>query len=181
MELFPNPHIGKCVCIDWDLYCRDFVDIAIPYAISLIQFVSDRTGLEIKAYYQESASGNVHVALKFNQNITALDAFLIRAWMGDDETRLRLDLARYMKSGSLHEMNRCFQDKIRIKDGQANLTSAGPWIRLEGEENQLPAITTQEAHALISRMQEECLKRKMEVKKECNLIESNASTEKSTT
>jgi hypothetical protein len=148
-----NLYIGRCVCIDWDLYYSEFLKLAKGHTLTLIKTVEERTGYKVEAYYQQSASGNVHIALRFNKSVTVLQAFLIRAWMGDDQQRLRLDLARYFKSGSLHEMNRCFQDKIKIKNGQAVLSSAGPWIRFE--EIELPAITTQEAHALILNLQEE--------------------------
>jgi hypothetical protein len=148
-----NKFIGRCVCVDWDLYFNDFLNTAMDYTRILVKKVEERTGREIESFYQESANGNVHVALRFNQSVTVLDAFLIRAWMGDDETRLRLDLARYFKTGSLHEMNRCFQSKIKLKGGQASLSSAGPWIRLDQKE--LPGISTQEAHALISKLQKE--------------------------
>jgi hypothetical protein len=149
-----NLYIGKCLCIDWDLYFDDFLKIALNHTRVLIQTVEEKTRRKTEAFYQESASGNVHIALKFEHPVTVLDAFMIRAWLGDDETRLRLDLARYFKTGSLHEMNRCFQDKIKIKNGQATLKSAGPWIRFD-IEIELPGITTREAHALISNLQEE--------------------------
>jgi hypothetical protein len=148
-----NLDMGKCVCIDWDLYFTDFLKMAMKHTQVLVETVQERTGMKARVFYQESASGNVHIALKFPKSVTVLDGFLIRAWMGDDETRLRLDLARYFKSGSLYEMNRCFQNKIKVKGGQASLQNAGPWIPLE--EIVLPGISSSEAHALISRLQEE--------------------------
>jgi hypothetical protein len=163
MEHRGNIYIGRCVCIDWDLYFNDFLKIATNHTRKLIETIEERSGRKVEAFYQESSGGNVHIALRFPQSLTVLDAFLIRGWMGDDETRLRLDLARYYKTGSLHEINRCFQSKIRVKGGQASLTNAGPWIRLE--EKELPGITTMEAHTLISNLQEE-RRKAQHVKKE---------------
>lgn len=149
-----NVLIGKCVCIDWDIYYSDFLNMAKSHTLALIYLVNERMGMKAEVHYQESASGNVHIRLRFPQKVTVLEAFLIRAWMADDETRLRLDLARYFKTGSLHEMNRCFQSKIKFKGGQATLKEAGPWIKFE-EDRDLPAVTTPEAHAFISNLQEE--------------------------
>jgi hypothetical protein len=150
---FSNQAIGHCVCIDWDIFYHDFIQIAQTHTLVLIQTVREKTGCEIEAFYQESASGNVHLALRFNRDLSVLDAFLIRGWMGDDETRLRLDMARYLKTGSLWEMNRCFEHKIKVVQGQATLKSAGPWIRFDGSLK--PEGTTGEAHTLISTMQKD--------------------------
>lgn len=139
--------------------------MALTHTHTLIQTVRDKTGCQIEAYYQESASGNVHLGLRFDSEISVLDAFLIRGWMGDDETRLRLDMARYLKTGSLLEMNRCFEHKIKIRNGQVTLKSAGPWIRFPRIDSQ---GTTAEAHTVISNMQEERARRKKEMGKNDN-------------
>jgi hypothetical protein len=52
---------------------------------------------------------------------------MIRAWMFDDQTRLALDMARYLKSNDLNEMNRCFDEKGDINGSK----KAGPWIPID--------------------------------------------------
>jgi hypothetical protein len=52
--------------------------------------------------------------------------------MLDDQTRLSLDLARYLLTDSLHEMNRCFDEKATL-DGTKK---AGPWIPLDTDRDQ---------------------------------------------
>lgn len=151
--VFLNQNVGNQICIDWDICFRDFLRVAIPSTLVLIDEVKKHIELEITAWYQESAKGNVHVGLRFNKDISVLDAFMIRAFMADDSKRLRLDMARYMKTGSLHEMNRCFQNKIEIRQGQATLLDAGPWIRLQ--LHVIPDITATDARGLICKLQKE--------------------------
>jgi hypothetical protein len=156
-EIFRNQSVGNQICIDWDLYFSDFLKIAIPSTRTLIQEVEKHTGLKAIAWYQESAKGNVHIGLRFNREISVLDAFMVRAFMADDSKRLRLDMARYMRTGSLYEMNRCFQHKIEVKEGQATLMDAGPWIWL-GDTDIVDPVPN--ARAIICKLQEECLESK---------------------
>ena len=169
-EILLNLEVGKYVCIDWDIFFKDFEQGAIPYTASLLRFARKRLkqlnhdqDIPFTAYYQRSASDNVHLKLKFDIPLTILDAFLIRAWMGDDRTRLQLDAARYFRNGSLHEMNQCFDHKIKHDGQQFVVRAAGKWIRLD-YENDKSDYTTAEAHTKICNMQDECLKRKRQDK-----------------
>ena len=145
--------MGNQICIDWDLYFSDFIRLALPSTRTLINEVRQITKIGITAWYQESSNGNVHIGLRFDRDISVLDAFMIRAYLADDQQRLRLDMARYMKTGSLYEMNRCFQNKIALKDGQASLVNAGPWIRMD--EPGIPELPIANARAIICKLQEE--------------------------
>jgi hypothetical protein len=162
IPIFKNQSVGNQICIDWDLYFADFLKLAMDSTRVLIDEVRQITGLKVTAWYQESAKGNVHIGLRFDRDISVLDAFMIRGFIADDTQRLRLDMARYMRTGSLHEMNRCFQNKIEVKGGQATLLNAGPWIRLE--ETTLPGVTGKEARHLILMLQDEELRKKKRLK-----------------
>ena len=153
IPIFLNQSVGNQICIDWDLYFSDFLKLAIPSTRILVHEIRQKVGCEVKVWYQESSNGNVHLGLRFDRDISVLDAFMIRAYVADDPKRLRLDMARYMRTGSLYEMNRCFQAKIELREGQASLLSAGPWIRLE--EPDIPDISSVNPRALICRLQEE--------------------------
>ena len=159
MTYFDNQYIGKCVCIDWDLFYEDFFGRgAYRYAIALIRNLLGFMGLEpqdIDVFYQRSPNGNVHLAIRFPQSLSVLDGFMIRAWMSDDAHRLKMDLGRYARTGSLYEMNRCFQAKIHVKDGIGTQSNAGEWIRLNISETEgLPTAT--EAHTFIEDRVDEC-------------------------
>jgi len=152
ITLFDNQSIGKCICVDWDLYYSDFLKEGIPAAISLMRYLKDviLSGEEVRVYHQQSPGGNTHLAIKFDRPLSVLDGFMIRAWMGDDSQRLRLDMARYAKTGSLYEMNRCFQNKIKVTGGQGTLFNAGEWVGLDipvADPRDIP--TTSQAHTMI--------------------------------
>jgi hypothetical protein len=155
---FLNQSVGNQMCIDWDMYFTDFLKFALPSTRTLLNEAREIMKTPILAWYQESSNGHVHIGIRFDHNISVLDGFMVRAFLADDQQRLRLDMARYMKTGSLYEMNRCFQDKISIKDGQASLTTAGPWIRLD--EPEIPALPVCNPREIICKLVEECEKKK---------------------
>jgi len=138
--LFFNQAVGKEVTVDLDVWFWSFIR---PYdevpkgckpgftLISIrkrLERLEDAVGLKIKTFYRRSSNGHVHVKLVFRNEIAVLDAFMIRAWMLDDKQRLELDLARYLITGSLHEMNRCFDEKATDNGG---VKHAGPWINID--------------------------------------------------
>jgi hypothetical protein len=138
--IFQNRPIGKEITIDIDSFFWYFVrpkeeepegekpPITL-YAIRerLERMVKIKGIPPVMAYYRRSSNDHAHVKLAFKEKITVLDAFMIRAWMFDDQTRLSLDLSRYLMTDSLHEMNRCFDEKATM-DG---VKQAGPWIPLK--------------------------------------------------
>jgi hypothetical protein len=139
MNLFDNRSVGSQVTIDLDVFFTNYIrspDQVPPderIGINLfttrdrIKILEKRVGMRIEAKYRRSSSGNVHVRLFFPCEVTVLDAFMIRAWMFDDQTRLALDMARYLKSNDLNEMNRCFDEKGDINGSK----KAGPWIPID--------------------------------------------------
>ena len=147
--IFKNRNIGNEVTIDLDTYFYYFVrpQSEIPPGEKQgITLFSVRERLNrlypvirnqenvikngpwgICAKYRRSSNDHAHVKLTFISDLTVLDAFMIRAFMLDDQTRLELDLARYLLTDDLHEMNRCFDEKATI-DG---IKKSGPWIPLD--------------------------------------------------
>jgi hypothetical protein len=137
--LFNNQPVGSQVTIDLDVfftsYIRPLEDVPTDERVGLninatrgrLYLLEKRTGIKIKTMYRRSSSGNVHVRLFFPGDVSVLDAFMIRAWMMDDQTRLTLDMARYLKSNDLNEMNRCFDEKGTVNGSK----KAGPWIPIE--------------------------------------------------
>jgi len=135
--MFENGDIGNAVTVDLDTYFYYFVrpseevptDERPGISLSLMQERINRM-YEYTGYrptvmeYRRSSNDHVHLRLVFENPVSVLDGFMIRAWMLDDQTRLSLDLARYLKTRSLHEMNRCFDEKATV-DG---IKRAGPWI-----------------------------------------------------
>lgn len=148
MTLFLNRHIGKQVTVDLDTFFYYFVrpSSEIPEGEkSGITLESVRARLErmygsIPKYalkeveYRRSSKDHAHVRITFNKEISVLDGFMIRAFMLDDQTRLELDLARYLLTDDLNEMNRCFDEKAEM----GIIRKAGPWIPLSCDRNHLP-------------------------------------------
>jgi hypothetical protein len=136
---FDNRSVGSQVTIDLDVFFQYYIrspqDVPENERIGLniiatrerLNFLKMKFGIKIEAKYRRSSSGNVHVRLFFPYEVSVLDAFMIRAWMMDDQTRLTLDMARYLKSNDLNEMNRCFDEKGTINGAK----KAGPWIPIE--------------------------------------------------
>jgi hypothetical protein len=143
--LFPNQSVGKSVTVDIDVYFEYFIrrieeipldekpGILIGMIRDRFERLEKRLNTKLSADYRRSSNGHVHLRIYFNQEITVLDAFMIRAWMLDDRQRLALDEARYLITGSLHEMNRCFDEKATM-DG--TVKRAGPWIPLGHDKEQ---------------------------------------------
>lgn len=137
--IFKNQGIGNTVTVDLDTYFFYFVrrknevpedekpGICLETVRERLKRMYPKIDNEpVIAHYRRSSNDHVHVKLEFLQELSVLDAFMIRAWMLDDQTRLSLDLARYLMTGSLHEMNRCFDEKATLDSTK----KAGPWIML---------------------------------------------------
>lgn len=134
--LFDNRSVGSQVTIDLDVFFTNYirpidqvpnderVGLNINATRDRLKLLEKKLGTNIEAKYRRSSSGNVHVRLYFPGEVSVLDAFMIRAWMFDDQTRLALDMARYLKSNDLNEMNRCFDEKGKINGAK----KAGAWI-----------------------------------------------------
>jgi hypothetical protein len=147
--IFKNQNIGKEVTVDIDTYFYYFTRPESEWPEGEKQGITQKTIRErlarlqpminyepVITRYRRSSNDHVHVKMTFLSELTVLDAFMIRAWMLDDQTRLSLDLARYLLTGSLHEMNRCFDEKATV-DGTKK---AGPWISLMVKRDQYSGI-----------------------------------------
>lgn len=125
--LVNNKQAGNMLIIDYDIYFRDFEERGIPYTCKLIAELEQILRLKVNASYRPSSSGNTHVKLLFPVSITVLEGFEIRMFMGDCQDRLRLDMIRYFRSQDLFDINKAFDSKYQIKDGQAINKTAGEW------------------------------------------------------
>jgi len=136
--IFDNPHFTKEITVDLDGFFFFFVrpkneqpkdekqGITLDYINHLLNRMNDILPLTLSpiVYYRRSSNDHVHVKLTFPEKVTVLDGFMVRAFLKDDQTRLSLDLARYLKTSDLHEMNRCFDEKATLTE----VKRAGPWI-----------------------------------------------------
>lgn len=145
--IFENPHFSKDVTVDLDVFFYYFVrpadeipedekpGITLSFVRERIKRMTTVIPLEqwpISCYYRRSSNDHVHVKMSFPEEISVLDGFMIRAWLLDDKTRLELDLARYLHTRSLHEMNRCFDEKA----SDNGIKYAGPWIDINTNNDQ---------------------------------------------
>lgn len=148
--IFKNRTIGNTVTVDIDTYYYFFLrpqdeipeDEKQGITLStvrdriqrLISYMPPAYGMNMDIHYRRSSNDHVHVRIRFVHDIEVLDGFMIRAWMLDDQTRLELDLARYLKTDDLHEMNRCFDEKATDQ----GIKKAGPWVPLSCDRDHLP-------------------------------------------
>lgn len=145
-SLFNNRSVGNEVTIDLDEFYEIFLmdqedvlfDVLKGHPVkpgATIHIMRDRLDrfmkkamVSARAVYRRSSNGHVHLRLIFAGEVSVLDAFMIRAWMFDDQTRLSKDLARYLMTGDLNEMNRTFDEKGKVENGEVIVRQAGEWI-----------------------------------------------------
>lgn len=136
--MFLNDVVGNDVTIDIDIYVTDWIQhggyqATLRRLEDLAKFIK-----ELKAFYRESSSKNIHIRIQTKEKLTLLDSLLIRAYFGDDETRLMADMCRYFRSGKIDdlgkfasgdllEIGRCFDEKW--KNGKKG--KAGHWIPIQ--------------------------------------------------
>jgi hypothetical protein len=137
--LFENCSVGNQVTIDLDVFIEYFLwkqgeepeegklGITIYVIRDRLIRLEKRLNISIPTKYRRSSNGHVHVRLFFPMEISVLDAFMARAWLFDDQTRLSKDLARYLITNDLNEMNRCFDEKGTINGAK----KAGAWIPID--------------------------------------------------
>jgi hypothetical protein len=145
VPLFKNQSVGNAVTVDIDVPLENFLrpkeecregekpGITIGLIREQVIKIEARIDQPVVAQYRRSSKGHVHVRIIFENEITVLDALLLRAYLFDDTVRHSLDKRRYVEWENLYHMNRCFDDKI--ESGQ--IYSAGPWISLDDGRDQL--------------------------------------------
>lgn len=138
-SFFENRMVGSTATIDIDVFMDYFIrpieevpegerpGLTIGVIRDKISMMYEKTNLNPTCFYRRSSGGHIHIRLIFDMNLSVLDAFMIRAFLYDDKDRLTLDMSRYLITGSLHEMNRTFDEKATIHGGIAR---SGPWIPL---------------------------------------------------
>lgn len=149
--LFKNPHFSNEITVDIDSYFFYFVrpkseqpsdekqGITLDFIKQRLKIMNEILSENAPRYvfYRRSSNDHAHVKLVFYDDVTVLDGFMIRAFLMDDQTRLSLDLARYLKTADLHEMNRCFDEKATV----SGVKKSGPWIHISVDrENYAGAI-----------------------------------------
>lgn len=76
-------------------------------------------------WLRRSSNNHVHIKVKFENSITILTAFCIRAFLGDDPHRLACDLDRFYRTNKLENTGRCFDEKYT----KGKVRQAGKWER----------------------------------------------------
>ena len=118
-----------------------YIDIDTPYLIYIysfhyiymkkkINYLKEVFG-DIEVYIRKSSSGNTHLKLEFKtveifEGFTFYDSLIIRAYLDDDEKRIRADCFRYFVLNDIEETNRIFDCKIK----NDIVYNAGEWTHL---------------------------------------------------
>ena len=104
----------KIIYIDIDVRFEEFVkgDLKIYELImENMKFIEKKFG-KFLTYIRKSSSGNVHIKLDFENDISVLEHFEIRSLMHDDIYRIGIDLRRLAIQGE-DEINRIFDMKFK--------------------------------------------------------------------
>jgi len=104
------------VRIDHDV---DYNHIDRDYIRYLVSKLPERPA---KCYIRKSCGGNTHIMLNFNNALSEIQIFFIRAVMRDDSRRLRADMERYILC--TREVEFCFSEKLI----NGEIQRAGEWI-----------------------------------------------------
>ncbi|MFA4835929.1 MAG: hypothetical protein WC749_07680 [Dehalococcoidia bacterium] len=131
--MLTNQDAGKLAYIDIDIVFKDFIRSrtweSIKERLPAVEIFTDNnlTGLRIRP----SSSGNAHIELAFERELTVLDNLCVRAWLNDDRFRLRLDLVRYLKTNSPKRINRLWSGKWKKIDYKFEMRLCENWQKVE--------------------------------------------------
>ena len=113
----------KEIYIDIDVKFESFSQLKIYQMIKQnIPVIREKFG-EFQVWMRRSSSGNVHIRLDFQRDLTVLEHFQVRSMMHDDIYRIGIDLRRLTLQGE-NEINRIFD--MKAKNGK--IYKASPWI-----------------------------------------------------
>lgn len=113
----------KEIYIDIDVKFESFNQLKICQMIKQnIPVIREKFG-EFQVWMRRSSSGNVHIRLDFQRDLTVLEHFQVRSMMHDDIYRIGIDLRRLTLQGE-NEINRIFD--MKAKNGK--IYRASPWI-----------------------------------------------------
>ena len=113
----------KEIYIDIDVKFESFSQLKIYQMIKQnIPVIREKFG-EFQVWRRRSSSGNVHIRLDFQRDLTVLEHFQVRSMMHDDIYRIGIDLRRLTLQGE-NEINRIFD--MKAKNGK--IYRASPWI-----------------------------------------------------
>ena len=110
--------------LDWDIEYAD-MDKSVSWNI-LKKYVKDLKAHNdyVEVYKRRSSSGNTHIKLRYDYELSTLKIYQLRALLRDDIYRLRLDLIRDYNND---ETNRLWD--FKIKNGE--ILVASDWERVE--------------------------------------------------
>lgn len=112
----------KEIYIDIDVKFESFNQLKICQMIKQnIPIIREKFG-EFYVWMRRSSSGNVHIRLDFQRDLTVLEHFQVRSMMHDDIYRIGIDLRRLTLQGE-NEINRIFD--MKAKNGK--IYKASPW------------------------------------------------------
>ena len=111
------------VYIDIDVKFESFKQLKVYELIKQnIPIIRKKFG-DFDLWMRRSSSGNVHIRLDFQRDLTVLEHFQVRSMMHDDIYRIGIDLRRLTLQGE-NEINRIFD--MKAKNGK--IYRASPWI-----------------------------------------------------
>lgn len=113
----------KEIYIDIDVKYESFRELRLYGLIKQnIPIIKNQFG-NFEIWIRRSSSGNVHLRLNFDRDLSVLEHFQVRSLMHDDIYRIGIDLRRLAIQGE-NEINRIFE--MKVKNGV--VYKVGPWI-----------------------------------------------------
>ena len=102
----------KEIYIDIDVKYDSFRDLRLYGLIKQnIPVIMNQFG-NFEIWIRRSSSGNVHLRLNFDRDLSVLEHFQVRSLMHDDIYRIGIDLRRLTLQGE-NEINRIFEMKAK--------------------------------------------------------------------
>ena len=102
----------KEIYIDIDVKYESFRELRLYGLIKQnIPIIKNQFG-NFEVWIRRSSSGNVHLRLNFDRDLSVLEHFQVRSLMHDDIYRIGIDLRRLTLQGE-NEINRIFEMKAK--------------------------------------------------------------------
>ena len=102
----------KEIYIDIDVKYESFRELRLYGLIKQnIPIIKNQFG-NFEIWIRRSSSGNVHLRLNFDRDLSVLEHFQVRSLMHDDIYRIGIDLRRLTLQGE-NEINRIFEMKAK--------------------------------------------------------------------
>jgi len=123
----PIPPTGICrIGVDVDTPYEEFLPYKIHRVMESIKNIPvENRPVIVNQFYRRSCNGNVHILIELDKPVSFLRSLQIRAWLGDDPIRIKMDLRRTLDRGYFNTYDRLFC----LKTDGATTKISGPWVR----------------------------------------------------